>query len=249
VGNYIFSTAFVTGTATASSALSGFPASNATSYTRPQKCWKATGITTSTYLQYDFGALTTVAAIVIDDINVSSISIKGNAGGPWVSRSATMTQDLADGRYKHYAALNWTIQYLKIQADVAETLDDSSYMRIGSLVALTSVSEWVSNPSGEFIWQPTRFLAEQRFGGGGSDPVQLGPRGCIVGFAAPSMPYASLTNMLTVLGYDYGQPLVLYRNGSATHEVYICRRIGITPLEYLGPNRIRGGQMLFEECL
>lgn len=251
MGNYVFSTAFVTGTAIASSAQTAFPASNVLLYTRPQRCWKALGIGTSVYVGVNFGGPTTVAAIVVDDINVTGVAVERSSdGSSWTTiGSLTLNADPVDGRRKYYYPLAaFYYQYIRVRSTQTSTTDGSPYMRLGSLAVLASVTEWTHNPSGRFVWQPIQAVAEQRFGGGGAEPVALGPRGALVGFSAPVMPLASLTNLLTVAGYSYAQPLVFARNAANPQEVYICRRIGVTPIEYVRPNVIAAGDMMFEEC-
>lgn len=260
-GNYIYSASFATPTAyTASGSLNttNYPLANVSDYTHPKRSWKCDTCTSGTsYIALNFGAATTLVALVIDDINLAAVKVQYSTNGSsWTDTpgATTISQDKADGRYKCYVALSsWTYQYIRVLANTSTSTDGSAYMTVGTLLPVTAVTTMTQNFSGEFgRTSHTAVDLNDDFTSGTWSPLQLGDRTCSITLSGPIQSHnTSVLGDLFAIGgtYHAGQPFVFYRNQDNTAEVYIVRRMADVQISQPGPNHLSIGQITLREVV
>lgn len=222
---------------TAVSENASFPATNAAAVTSPNWPYKGSNaIATTERLVYDFGSATALAAIIIDHVNVGSVTVKGNAtaswGSPsWTSGTLTVSKDAKDGRRKLYHVPTGTgspfnYRYLALEPATTTTTDGSAVWRVGCLLALRTVTAWSQNHN--FPYTPTQRQAIEpgiKVGGGG-DPTALGNRHVEISIPTSRYDNAAMEAIFDDILAQRADPLVYYRNFSSTAEVYICHVVG-----------------------
>ena len=261
MANYIYSASFATPTAvTASGSLdaTNYPLANVSDYTHPFRVWKCDTLTSGTSsCILNFGAATTLVALVIDNINVAAVKVQYSTNGTdWTDTpgATTVSLDLTDGRYKAYVALSsWTYQYLRVLANTSTSTDGGAYFTIGSLLPLTAITTMTQNLSGEYSRQShTAVDLNDDFTSGTMSPLRLGDRTCTITVSGPVQTNSSavLGDLFTLGGtYHAAQPFVFYRNQADTSEVYIVRRIGDVTISQPGPNHVSVGQVILREVV
>lgn len=261
MANYIISASFATPVAySASGSLSTtyYPLSNVTDYTHPHRTWKCSTATSGTsYIALNFGAATSLVALVIDNINLAAVKVQYSTdGSSWTDTpgATTISQDVADGRYKAYVALStWSYQYIRVLANTSTTTDGASYMTVGTLLPITAITTLTQNFSGDFIrTSSTAVDLNEDFTSGTWSPIKLGERTATITLSGriQSNSTAVVGDMFTMAGtYHAAYPFVFYRNQSNTQEVYIVRRMADVQIAQPGPNHITVGQMVLREVV
>lgn len=256
MGNFIISAAVVTPSAVVKDTENAaYPATNVTDYAHPNVPWRATTLTSgTTYIGLDYGAATALVAVVIDNINVTSVKIDSSAdGASWTNRyTVAVSLDVTDGRYKAYQALtSWNYRYLRVLLNVSSTIDGTAVMSCGSVVGLSAVTTLTENTSGTYDRTPLKAVARNDdFAGGGRNPIALGARYCQITISGPVQHYTSAVEMdlFTILG-TYGEELVwcFYHNLSSTAEVYWVHRVGTATISQPGPAHLLLSSVVLEE--
>lgn len=229
-------------TVTATSTLAGYSASNATDYRRPSLPWRATdNVSGSTRLTYDLGAAQTVAAVVLDSVNVSPLTVQSSTdNSTWTTQfNAPVAVDTRDGRRKVYAAIsNISARYWRVQSSSSLTDDGSGQFSIGSFILLSSAQEWAANPGFPLDIDHRRaIIANDDFASGAREPIAIGNRHVRITMSASNMPPTMKSTIDTVIG-SYGEhtPWVLYLNAGNNAEVYVVHRVGSVTWSQQGPN-------------
>ena len=242
MGFAITSSSFATPTTTiASSANASYPAANITLTTRPQRRWKATDVTTSTYVGLDLGAATVVVAVLIDNINVASVKVQFHTADSWGapavdSGALTVSADARDGRYKlYYEPVAVNHRYMRVVSNTTSVTDDDTVMSVGGITLVTAKTEWSQN------LQPTE-RPERRTLGGIDDSVALavGSRYAVLTLSGQIIETGQESTMMNLLG-PAGEhtPLVYYENNAVTSRAYLCRRVGPVSFTQPGPNHFQ----------
>ena len=224
--------------------LSGFPATNIKLYSRPNIPWISSDtptVTTNTWIGVDLGTvptIPTVTAIVIDNINISSLIIETGTNISFSSITAnsgaiTVNQNAVDGRYKLFyvptGSLATAHQYWRVRSLVGVRTDGTQGpMSVGSVTFLTGTLTWAMG-SAEYDETPIQsVLPNDNFAGGGAAPIILGnPTAGITLNAqaiAPQDRTLTRADLLTVLRQSIGSWMVFFRNNGDPSDVYICRR-------------------------
>jgi len=168
MGNFITSTSFITPSAiTAKTANASYPVTNVNDYTHPQRTYKATAVNADQWIKFDLGATPpAVAAIVIDNTNVSSLEIRahasdlGDTAGTWDSGASyrptayTVSTDPVDGRYKLYVAPAQTYRWWLINCAATATIPTGGTWTVGGIALLSAITTWTINA--EFPYEVAR---------------------------------------------------------------------------------------------
>lgn len=252
MANFITSKAFASiAKVTGSSTLSGFPASQVLDYAHPNRGWKASAlISTSDNVVIDFGTATSIPAVVLDNLNSTSIKVQGNAtdswGAPSHSTTVAVSQDTADLRYKVYAALtSFNYRYMRILNNTSSAADGQAVLQIGAIIPLTSVDTWDTNAGWPYEVEPMQDVARHEFG----DPetVALSNRYALIKLTQAVVPVSAEATFTTIIGYGEAQPFVFFRNNGRSQEVYVVRRVGKVGWGQAGPNHFTMPSMTLEE--
>jgi hypothetical protein len=257
MGNFIIANSFATISAyVKDTENASFPATNVGDYSKPYVPWRATTLTnTTTYVGLDFGVNTTLTAVVVDNLNVTSVKVQHSSDGSSWSDDATVTvsQDLSDGRYKFWSALStWTYRYLRLLLNTTTTTDSTNTMMVGTILPITSYTTLGTNISGSYDRTSVQAIEPVELAGGGRAPVKLGERYTQLALSAPAYPYTTATeaDIWKLIGsYEPQDPFVFYHNLSSTAEVYICRRVGSVTISQRGPAHSQVGTILLEEVV
>lgn len=219
---------------------SSFPKANIGIFHKPNRPWKSAAnvVSGTTYVGVDLGAAMTLAAVVIDHINLTGIKIQASSTSDFssdVTTSAALgtAQNELDGRWKRIYFTSGTDlesvskQYWRILANSNNTVPGGvpGKMRVGSMICLAGYKEWASGVSDyqEIPLEATRPNSE--YAGGGDDPVILGNpyEGLVLG-AAPFSRALMRSDLLELLRQGLGRYFVFYPNRGVTSEVYVVRR-------------------------
>lgn len=256
MGSHVTSNSWVTtGSAYAHSEQTNFPATNVyPEVIYPSRPWKSLSAMTAgtTYIALNPGATADYSgyALVIDDINVASITVLisdtyGLAGSA-VSANVTVGRDLADGRYKLWYPLatlaglhSGTQQHIGVRANTGTTTDGGTVMQVGTLGLVSSYSTWTTNVGFPFEWEPLQAQQVDEMQGGGVAVTTLGRRSVQIVLNQSIFPNAMKTTLQTMLGYG-ADPFLWYRgyDSASTHEVYIVRRLASVRLAQAGPSHL-----------
>ena len=255
---FIVSNSFATPLAfVSSSENASFPMTNLADYTHPNRPFKSTELVSgTTYVGLNFGVATALAALVLDNINLTAVKIGHSSNGSsWTDTDATVTvaQDGADGRYKAYIALTaWNYQYVRVLANTGTATDNTAVLRLGGIAALTSVTTLTENPSGNYDRMPLQATdLNDDFSSGIAEPTRMGERYCEIGLNGPTQrnSTAVTSDFLTLIGgYAKHIPFVFYRNTGNPEEVYILRRWADVALSLQGPNKLSFSGLRLREC-
>jgi hypothetical protein len=206
----------------------------------------------TTYIAIDPGATADYSgyALVIDDINLSAVTVlisdTYGLAGSVSSANVTISQDLADGRYKLWyplatlaAAHGGTQQHIGIRANTGTTTDGGTVMRVGTLGLVSTYSTWTTNVGFPFEWEPIQAQQVDEMQGGGVAVTTLGRRSVQLVLNQSIFPNTMKATLQTVLGYG-ADPFVWYRgyNATSTQEVYIVRRLASVRLGQAGPSHL-----------
>jgi hypothetical protein len=187
----------------------------------------------------------------VDRVNVSSVRVSYGSSFPGTTLgTVTVNQDVWDGRYKLYIAAGVSARYWYVTANTSTSNDGQSVMSIGGIAALTSVTQWAVNPSGNVEFTPrTAVRLNDDFSSGAMEPVRLGNPTAEVVIASPVTPLTSQSDIGALVRIDSATPVVFYRNLSSTAEVYIAYLRGFTTTRQTGPNNLEMGQVIFREVV
>lgn len=241
---------------TATSALTGHPASNVLDYTHPYRSWKtATPVATTDAIVLDMGSgFIDMGALVIDRCNCGQVQIQNNAtdswGSPTYSQQWTMARDYNDGRWKLCAEFDPPLsgRYIRIKANLTGTVDGQTVWEVGTILPLIGLGEFVTNPGVPYEMDPLQVASRLPDGGSSPEVAAIGNRYCEIRITQPMIPADDVGAYRDIAEAGEHLPIVLYRNAGSLGEVYICRRRGRSPIAKLGPNHYGLTSMVFEEC-
>ena len=258
MGAYTTGTAFVSATVTATTEDALWPAANVLSVTRPHRVFKSTAAAgTAQALVFDFGATTSLDAIVIDRTNVAgSVIIEGNATNSWASPSYGATvavgQDGLDGRYKlyHDVVATWVTgyRYCRIRPAGTATNYGGTVWEVGSVGFAGTVTAWSVNMGFPYRRTFLRATDDGQRVGGGAEPSALGNNYCRLTLSTNTMPSADMqTTMDGLIRAGRHQPLLFFPNQGSTAEVYICHRVAEVGVDVNGVGAIEIAAIALEE--
>jgi hypothetical protein len=128
-----------------------FPDANLIDWTHPYRPWKTSGalVNGTSYGGFTWASSQAMVGAYFDDWNVSSLFIESkDSGSTWTPRhTITLPQCPQTLKYKGYLTLHsafLTTYGLRARANSASTTDGASQMRGGTLIPVTSISEWGS---------------------------------------------------------------------------------------------------------
>lgn len=247
MANYIISADFAeVQTVTASATFGQYGAYNLLDYTHPYRVWKGTGLTDN--VVFDFGAAVSVEAVILDNVNETSIKVQFHTADSWgtpdVDDTVTPEQDPADGRYKIYhtptgAAISK--RYARIVGNGAGTSTGEGVLSIGSVafltakrtlghnpevpITITSITPGIVNGLDEAIVTGNRFV-ELNFTGKVNPALST-----TIADGGAGSETMEVTTWKWLGEYNIATPLALYLNDTNDSEVYICHRVADSPVQ------------------
>ncbi len=251
-------------TATADSADSNFPATNLSVYSDIAKAWKATTSGAIVNVTLDFGSGNTFASLAadpglfLDDLNVTSIRIQGNSvttdwvTPPW-DQAVTVSLDEWVRRYKCFLRLAdlsgsaFSYRYLNIRIPAQSTTDGQVY-RISRAFPGT-VTELLNNPRYDSERSVLHEKEVTKQATGGSQVNLFGPRQFTFSVDRKLSAAAELSQELTILAVDPGQPFALWDSVlGGSHHAWLMQRIEESRMRQPYLN-IHDGRWTFEEVV
>lgn len=231
----------------------GFPASDVFLLTRPKEPWKGDGTPAiqNAYVGIDLGSAKAVEYLAVDHINVDSVYLQGNENSAFSGLGYSygplpVGQDPIDGRYKICYRVNATYQYHRVLADSTTTTDGGSVLKVGALGA-TKTPYTLTAPFG----RPFNVTPHKRtLGIGTGTPVGMGE--VFARITLNSANYGTETSMradiLRLLRYGEGAPILIFLNDGNSYEMYFCHRTGSVEVSRPGPRHHRFSQLQFRQC-
>lgn len=245
MANPILGTAFASvASVSANSANTSHPVASVLDPNHPFRVYKATGATTSEYIQFDFGAVTSVVAVFVDNTNVDTLDFQFDSDvnfaptPPENETDEAVSQDEIDGRYKVYftpANSPVSYQYMRIKFGTSASVQDGqSVWQVGGVTVITT-ARTLDQPIG-YPYVATSVTPTMATGG--QQPVAVGNRFAVIQVAQSVMSdtAAAKTDLTTLLGsLSMADPAVLFLNRSDTSEAYRVYRQNIVGLREAGP--------------
>jgi len=227
----IFSNDFITFTPTARNANSSYPATNISERWHLIRTFKSADATANDWLlKLDMASAQTVAAIVLNHVNFTSVIIQGHASDSWGSPSFTTTvsisQDPAVDRYKAFIPLTaFNYRYLRIFIPTGQTPTDDSVWYVGNVEVLDSYETLVHNAT-TFPRTSDVQKSETTIHGNTTDVITHGGRYFEGSLSFNIRKASDETELWTLNNLDPATPLVLYENLSDTSKVYTVIKTG-----------------------
>lgn len=228
----IFSNDFIDYTPTARSADSDYPVTDIDEKWSLTRTFKAADATANDWLiKLDMTSAQTVASILLNHVNFTSVTIQGNATDSWGAPSFTTTISISKDpivqRYKAFIPLTaFNYRYLRIFIPTGQTPTDDTVWYVGGLVALDSYTELSRNAS---MFDRTAEIPNEtvEIGGNVKDSVDtaamLGLE-CSLGFSKRKQTDES--ELWTLNALSNSTPMVLYENLSDTSQAWLVRKEG-----------------------
>lgn len=262
-----------------SGADSTFTEDNLEVYTDPWRPAKSSGnVSTSTYFGADFGSAVALAAVAVDNINISSIKIQASSAATFDanlidSGAITVGQNPIEalpqyplgGRYKHLfltAGTDFdgaTRRYWRVLSNASARVPfwdgpsdtgTNGVLLLGSIVWVNSLTTLASGSSSYDETPLEATLTNENFVGGGAQPVITGnPHGAFSLGAAPASRSAMRADILNVLRHGVGRWMLFHKNDSDLAEFYICRRAADVTLSQDSPTTFRFAGMTFQTAV
>lgn len=217
------------------------PVSNVTSRDRPYRVYRGTGAHTNEILTIDFGAAQNVGGVFLDNINVSLVTIQGNATDSWGSPSFTVggvpAYNYASGRTKLASVTpTFNYRYMRIVSGGSST-DGTDTLAIGGVTIFDTVATWVENTGFPYREKAKKEALITVLPGGSIDKTTLGDRYAEITLASALNSSAIDSDMRAFLDAAAGGELVwFYRNNSDPSEAYLCQKLIDTDFEWVGAN-------------
>lgn len=250
-----------------------FPATNAGIYWAPHRPWKSdTNVTSgTTYIGADFGSAVELAAVAVDNLNISSVKIQAatdsafsvsviDSGAINISRQLVERSLFSDtsnvplARRKLFYNCTGTgfagqsRRYWRVLANTSTPITGSAdKMFVGSIVWCATINTW-SAGTGSYEETPIEAtIPNDTFAGGGAAPVILGnPHGIVTLGATPAQRSTMRDTVLTLLREGIGRWVVFYRNDGDTADFYIARRAADVTIRQTSPDSIEFAQLILQ---
>lgn len=219
---------FVDYTPVADSQDTNYPASNLKDYHHLKRHWRSL-VTTEVKIVCDMAAAKTLMAVMLDDLNFTSVYIEGSADNvtyPF-SQLFTISKDERVDRYKAYLVLTgFNYRYLRVRIPAQTPTDGLSAFRIGRVIALDTQLELPINPSYPYDYEAPKKYKKIEFESGGIEKINTGSNKIWHGdFGIEVFVRDTEGSTLWQLdAIDEDQLLVFYENRGATNKAYICMR-------------------------
>lgn len=236
----------------------GVSAANVADWAHPFRVWRATGFGSGNNLVIDFGVTTSVAAVHIDNLNCSLITIQGNATNSWGSPSfsnadVTVARDGRDGRYRlgYRALTSFNYRYMNIFTSQSSGIDGGVGLQVGTVACFSAVTQWTdSQPEFPLSWTAIDPCEEgEGFAGGGAEPVSLGNTYIEQSLTNANLEPAGISTMETVIGYGRSQLFLFYLNDGDTSHGYLVRRKGLVTMSRDSPGWWSYANILLREAV
>lgn len=141
----VYHTALSPSTATASTAATGYAATNALT-TAVGKPWRSTTTAGSTTLIIDLGSSKAVAAVAVNHINASSVTVHAdNSATPTTLKGTLTSYADGQGRRKGLLAFSATVRYIMLTFSGTPT-DAAAYWTAGSVYVFSTAAALPRDP-------------------------------------------------------------------------------------------------------
>ena len=227
----IYSNDFITSlTITPRSENSSYPAENIEEQWHLPRLFKAEDATANDYLMViDMASAKTVAAVFLNHVNFTSVTIQGHASDSWGSPSFTTTVTISEDdvvdRYKAFIPLtSFNYRYMRIFIPSGQTPTSDSVWFVGGLEVLDSYTELTRNP-GRLTRTSELPIETNEIHGRTTDVMELGTlRGWSGSLKFSARKMSNEAELWTLNNLSPATPIVLYENLSDTSRVYLARK-------------------------
>jgi hypothetical protein len=231
VGKFKFGYNFVdAATITSDNENSSYPATNIQIYNHTKRHFRSDSTSSDVHITLDFGSLKSIQAILLNDVNFTSVVIQGNDTDSWATpsygASFNILKDERTQRYKLYQTLtNFSYRYMRIviTSGIAIT-DGADYYRIGSFIALDTIYTLTRNVSWPYDYSSDDEAAVVKYKTGVEERINLGELlfECSFGFKTVSKDEEA--EIWTLNSFKKDENIILFENTADTTKAYLCRR-------------------------
>ena len=231
MGNMIIKSGFVEPTVETPSEIdSNYPWSNTSVYARLM--WQARSITANEWtIVCDFGAATVIGAVMLNDVNFTSVTIQGNdtdswGGSPSLSQAFTVSEDAEATRYKIFCLLtSFNYRYLRIKVPAQSRTDGLAAFRISSRIFLASATALSQNPGSYSYYGVYPDPIVNEFFSGGKEIVDQGNNKIIhVGMGYTGLEAQYVSEISAINKFKPTDNLVFFENLGDTTKCVLCRK-------------------------
>lgn len=213
----IYPPTFVDYTPSMTNENASYPAINVKEYYNGKVHARAT--TTSSTFTLNFGSSKSLIAVLLVDINFTSVTINGVA--------LTATKNPVTGRYYIMRVLTFTGSSLSIVIPTQTPTDGAAYVRVGTIACLASKTELTVNPDYGYTYSAPKAKPKiNEFTTGDREKIKRGNRKifrCSFAFKTTiSEQRAELLNLDTLI--DETDLFVFYENRGDTSMAFLCQR-------------------------
>ena len=261
MGKLIFSNSYTVATddqITMRTNNAAYPKLNVMDLWHPARNARAGDVTDNDWLmKFDFGAATTISAIVLNDVNFDNVTIQGHAsdawGAPTFTSSTAVTQDVIVSRYKLFLPLTaFSYRWLRIfiPTGAVEVGTSISEWSIGSIMLITEHTELTRNMAYGYKLTSERAYEDIRFGHGGTERANLGDRlKALITIVFKIRSSDDEGELWTFNAVDSNKPMSIYENNGITSRVYVSLRDRGYESKLVQHNQVLGNTIKFEELV
>jgi hypothetical protein len=231
---------------------SDYPIDNVLLEESPQIQFRNSSAASATNIVIDLGAVKSIVALALYDVNFGNVIIEGNNtdswGSPAFSQAYTITLDERTNRYKLCTILdNFSFRYIRVVIGAGETILDSlSVHRIGSIIVVDSVVALSKQFSYGYEYRVDSEVKENVFECGGVEKINAGAVKWEARFTWDPNLKQNEAEVWTINGITKDKLLIFFENTEAD-KVYLCHRFTPIKLKYDTPKTVRIPSFEFKE--
>jgi len=249
----ILSTDYVTYTPTARSADGNYPIINITDKKHMVRRFKAADATANDWLiKLDFGAATTIKAILIRYVNFTSITIQGHATDSWASPSftetVTISKDEITNRYQLlHLFTTFNYRYMRIFIPTGQTPTSDTVWFVGDVCCFSDYDELTYNIT-SYNRTASIPYKDLELHGKPVDRVKLGDHlqfECEIGFG--ERVYTEEGELFEINHLDCSTPTLFFENLGENTKGYLCYRNAFYQGSRSGNVKSSGSTISFSE--
>jgi hypothetical protein len=214
----IYPPTFVDYTPTMTNGNASYPPANVKEYYNC-KVHARSAAATSTVYTISFGSSKSLIAVLMIDINFTSVTINGV--------SLTATKNPANNRYHIMNVLTFTGSTLTITIPTQTATDGAAYFRVGTIVCLASKTELTVNPDYGYVYSAPKAKPKiSEFTTGDREKIKRGNRKifrCSFAFKTTISEQKAELQTLDAL-IDETDLFVFYENRGDTSMAFLCQK-------------------------
>lgn len=249
---------------TARSEASGYPKINVMDNWHLKRRFRADDLVKSDanpLMVFDLGEATTVAGILLNDVNFDKTRIRGHAthlGTDWSGSTFdsgsdhAVSKDERVNRYKIYLPpTGFNYRYLAIMTPAAASAVGSYQTKweIGTVVILGTVTEFSRNMSYGYERSAKQAYEETGQKSGGIERVSLGEIKWTGQAVFNVRTKADEADLWTINNYNIADPLIFYENDGEDDKAYLCVRDDDYSGTLIYKDIVKGNSIRFQELV